>query len=895
MLKYFKGNGKATWLLKDENDCPADATFETVLSLEFNPDDLESTLEQAYWGPLYFDIDNEKIEEAFADTKDLVKYLVRAYNLNPEVDLQIFSTGKKGFHILVNPYLIIDKKGYKLLPYRYKLMATSMKNAAGSNIDMAVYSGKKGRMWRIANKQREDNQRYKVAISYTDIIAEDVDYVISKSAEPGESIKGWTKVKKNSLLVSLFKTCDIPVHTSKNVIDTKVLKSMDIPKGITKLAALEDIKPDARFNGLILNASVYSARVGWTEAQTMSYFEKILDFNSSVYKTRESKLEHFKSIFHFVKENEDYKFDCQFLATVVDINCTEMQAIADGAELEEDEEIDEDFGVYAKNNSYYLATGEGSRRLTGFIIKILYDIKDQNGEISYEVYIKNSRGRSRTFIVPENAFSTKAAFAKYLSPDFPIFCSDRELAMIAWHIRTNEPTMQIGRDYIGLHYIDSKWHYANEHGSVSLDNDYDRVKVSAKSLTIVNTSLDKKFEPLAKADLEKTARALFEFNVPQVTVPLALWFIGTFMKPHYQEAFSQYPLLFVFGEAGAGKTTSILKLRRLFAMDDVALKSIADVTQFSLMAACNSSNMIPLILDEYKPMMMREAQAQLVSRLIRGAYNASKGERGTANQEIVSYYYRAPIVLLGEQSIIETAVQHRVIEVQLTRQYIYKIPKGKFDILDDLPLESLGKMFLTFCMSIKPAEIKKTFEHANKLVIEAGLNVPERPLFNISVLRNTLGYFNEFLRQNGVNIGSFMEEAFDVYLKHIISGNTIIDSLINKNDVIKILEVFNQMADFSTAQVNIVANSHYLYKDGVLYLDIEAIYPLFAKYNKDYSLGLFDPGYVSFLKMLQKESFCLGLGKSKVIGDKVKIVASLEARAMTSLDIAFTNMVPKGQ
>ena len=59
MLKYFKGDGKSAWLLRDEQDCPKDSTFETVLSLEFNPDDLESTLDQTYWGPFYFDIDNE--------------------------------------------------------------------------------------------------------------------------------------------------------------------------------------------------------------------------------------------------------------------------------------------------------------------------------------------------------------------------------------------------------------------------------------------------------------------------------------------------------------------------------------------------------------------------------------------------------------------------------------------------------------------------------------------------------------------------------------------------------------------------------------------------------------------------------------------------------------------
>ena len=101
------------------------------------------------------------------------------------------------------------------------------------------------------------------------------------------------------------------------------------------------------------------------------------------------------------------------------------------------------------------------------------------------------------------------------------------------------------------------------------------------------------------------------------------------------------------------------------------------------------------------------------------------------------------------------------------------------------------------------------------------------------------------------------------------------------------------MADFSTAQVNIVANSHYMYKDGFVHLDIESIYPLFSKYNKDYNLGLFDPGYVSFMKMLQKESFCGSLGRNRIIGDRVKVIAALDYSRMKSMDIACTNLVPK--
>ena len=890
-LKYFKKDGKVKWHLTDENHIPTDMVFETVLSLESNPDDLESKLDQKYWGPFYIDIDSEDLQEALDEARIVAKYLVNGYQLNPSTDLKFFATGKKGFHILLNPFTFMDVKPKAMLPYRYKMMAAGIARSTGVTLDMVVYSGGKGRMWRLPNVER-DNGKFKVELSYTSLIAEDIDFIHNNlCTEPRDLSAPFKKVDRNPLVTSWFKASEVKEFKSTKPVSDSDLNDMDIPDCISRLKDLDGIGKDVRFNSLILNAATYGARMRWTEAQALKYFIPTLDYHSSVYKTRDDKVDHFSNVFGFVSTNPEYKFDCGFICKVVDNPACNTCPIKVGQDAEG---ADEEFGIFIKNNSYYIQDGDSARRLSGFTMKILHDIVMDNGDTFYDLEIVNARGKRKTVTIPENVFHAKAAFTKYLSPDFPLWCSERELAMVGWYLRKDDPNEQIGRDFIGLHWEAKEWHYANEQGSISLAGTIDKVKVNAKSLTIVNTKLDFDWPKIEKEALEKTVDSLLEFNVAQVVIPSVGWFLASFMKPHYDKAFSQFPLLFFFGEAGSGKTSTGLVLRRLYAMADTALKSIADVTQFSLMAACNSSNLVPLILDEYKPMMMKETQAQLVSRLIRGAYNSSRGERGTASQEIIAYYYRAPIMLLGEQSIIETAVQHRVIEVQLTRMYMKEKPEGAkhIEFLRDAPLESIGKEFLTFVMGIKPAEIKKKV----LAVIEGydgSLPLPERPLYNHAVLKVTYEYFDEFLLSNGVNRTKEINAKFAEYETFITVGNHVIDSIINKNDVIKIIDLFNLLANIQSSPYPILQNVHFGTSDDdkELYIDVETMFPLFSKYNKEYHLGMFDMGMTSFMKMLQKESFCKIISRSKLIGKNAKLIAVLNVERCKEYEVNLSNFI----
>jgi len=98
------------------------------------------------------------------------------------------------------------------------------------------------------------------------------------------------------------------------------------------------------------------------------------------------------------------------------------------------------------------------------------------------------------------------------------------------------------------------------------------------------------------------------------------------------------------------------------------------------------------------------------------------------------------------------------------------------------------------------------------------------------------------------------------------------------------------MADFNASPVPIINNIHYAHKDGLIYLNIQSVYPLFSKYNKDYSLGIFDPGYVSFLKMLQKEPFCMDIGNSVKISKSKALTVTLSVKELELREIQMSRL-----
>lgn len=171
--RYYTTTGAHTWTPASsaeletmlQGDNPPE--YRTVLAIQdttdldrMTPDELRKV---RYSGPAYFDLDGETVGEAIGAFKALLGKL-QAQGL--ELDAcRLFATGGRGFHLEIPGACFapggLPAEGVMALPTIYREMAHGLYVEC---MDMRVYSAKKGRMWRVPNRRR-DNGLFKVAIT----------------------------------------------------------------------------------------------------------------------------------------------------------------------------------------------------------------------------------------------------------------------------------------------------------------------------------------------------------------------------------------------------------------------------------------------------------------------------------------------------------------------------------------------------------------------------------------------------------------------------------------------------------------------------------------------------------------------------------------------------------
>ena len=146
---YSIGTGKGAWQdvtpaeLREMLEGTSPPAFRTVL-VRHGAD--------TYQGPFHIDVDADDIEEAIeAMRKVLDKLEALGLDLNAA---RLFATGGKGFHAEVPEACFMSKPGpVEGLPRIYSQMAHA---EYVDYWDLRVYSGGRGRLWRVPNVFRPD-------------------------------------------------------------------------------------------------------------------------------------------------------------------------------------------------------------------------------------------------------------------------------------------------------------------------------------------------------------------------------------------------------------------------------------------------------------------------------------------------------------------------------------------------------------------------------------------------------------------------------------------------------------------------------------------------------------------------------------------------------------------
>jgi hypothetical protein len=515
-------------------------------------------------------------------------------------------------------------------------------------------------------------------------------------------------------------------------------------------------------------------------------------------------------------------------------------------------DYDSSLGIEIVHNCYFRRTDSGRTQLTTFvivpnsIIRFVDVLTEAEFTINTTLIADNKHAQNVVFTQPD--WASKSALIKKLPhPDFAYIGGDTDVQRLFKVVAQVKVPQKTGVKVIGLHKVDDKWHYVSKEGSLGPNGEENEL------LLETDYYLPTKIIPCPApnvAEIDQIMDSLFEFNMREATVPLVGWFVASFFKERIFEFTRQFPLLFIFGAAGAGKTQTILNLKRLFSLEIDNIKSIADVTGFTLIKAANSNNTIPLMLDEYKSTTFSQFQVKMVSKLIRAAYNNEVGERGTASQEIRTYFYRAPIILAGEQTVTEPAARDRIIEV-----HIYKTTSAphlpKFKALQEAPLEKLGKLLLTHALSISDDEIKELLEYCYEIVPDY---YTDRPRLNQSIMVMGIKLLAKVLEPFGHK--KKIEDVLHEHLSRDDKQQQEDFEEAQKSDIDKILEAISLMSD---TDERYVLSKDYEYdideKGEILYLNLRLAYTKFMKFAGEYNVEADAMNYTSAIKLMKKEPY----------------------------------------
>ena len=215
-------------------------------------------------------------------------------------------------------------------------------------------------------------------------------------------------------------------------------------------------------------------------------------------------------------------------------------------------------------------------------------------------------------------------------------------------------------------------------------------------------------KPFITADeLKELGAMLLTCNEPAKTTPVLAWSAGCFIKPHLKRNEAKFPHLFLVGEQGGGKSTTLERVilpifsrSRILAADQT--------TNFTIMRQSNSSNIMPQAIEEFKPAKLDKYTLNNLYNLFRNAYDVHEGVRGRADQMMNKYDLLAPIVIAGEESADEAAIRERSIELLYTKRDVEnETYETVFNELIDRPelLSAFGRTLLDVALQTTPKEV----------------------------------------------------------------------------------------------------------------------------------------------------------------------------------------------
>lgn len=892
----FKSDKREPWRFYSEEqlqsaELPGPPAFKTVLTVDQDPEQvtengLNAVETVLYMGPMYFDFDShDDIDLVLAEVNAVIDHLMNKLDIPAEF-IHCWLSGGKGVHITVPAQVFGVKKPTKFLPMIYReIMLTVLKGAglqSPCTLDESVYSCGKGRMWRCEGVPRPGSGAYKVGTTpneLADMNSEEYHALCASprpataQPQPGKNIS-FAKAEHLLKGAKVAATRKVKAMNAACVVPKEAMRQWEgIPGCIEKLITDGD-SGNSNWNQAAMQLAAYiSAR--YDKSEEKEYMETLVrpfvkNVESSSRPSENERLKHVQGQLNRAFSGS-VKFAPGALIATIGSPCRQCPICrADVASGETKQEDVANFNSAVRirwdTNGYFLVGEDSSRQLSNFTFwpKLeVFELEPYTTEKGHTGWRNTERkelvgklivdGSSEVVEVsiPERAWSSKRDLISAVKGrDAAVYAGDGEIqkmlvALLKFArdksedkeldkmIRANVCGIVLDRGEKGTtaHYVEA----GNAITSLGGRSPYRFDGNARQSPALINGS-----NPLPDdEELATVMKALCNVNEPVQVAMLLGWFVSCHFREHIQFEEPQFPLLNIFGNAGAGKSCLAMLIAMINGIDyhKAELQNVEVGTLFPLTKYVSSSTTVPRLIEEVNPVQLGNTRYGQILGILKAAWSHAPIQRGkigsdrelTVSEDRVS----APLVYTSEQSATAPALRSRSVEVRLQAKSLenqHYRNSYKTAMRHRSALLRMARALVTVALGTSPTALLKIL-HSKADVINKALD--DRPRWSMQCCLTGLHMLIHTMKEfevGGVEEVERLERELITYLGGRV---TEVERGKSASEVDRVLSAMNTMADDTFEdRVRLMPGKHYWRQGDSLYLVLQSCLPRYHAYSK---------------------------------------------------------------
>ena len=870
-----------------------------------------------YRGPLYFDIDcKDDLGQAISSAQELLGKLARMGV--PRGCIKIYLSGSKGLHILVDELLFAGFRPFLRLPEIYKEMARDL---FVIGLDFSVYSSGRGNSFRIVNLQRHDG-KYRVPVT-ADELAE---LTVERYHELVKAPRSVEFDNPQGLVVhelrGLFKEAKKRVTSKPKLVIIASSADMEairepVPVCIQMLCDSESLKPDASYNQAATQLATYIVRARVSQSVAESLAARLASSaKSSKYSTPKMRRDHIEAQIRYVEHTPSFSFGCNAIRALLSKRPCEGCAIEAG--VNKDGNPDADLSAVAEADGYYFGQGDSKHRISNFTLQpidVFIDVP-QDGTSPRRVGTRMSVMKGGVevdkLIFKEPGYASRSAFLREFEglSDLTFQGSDLDVQRIKVAVYRDDQDMgeifQVYTAGVHLDFVDNSPLLTYVEPDMSINS----VKVRGTHQFLGNLLARPYFAHTTMCergdqDVDLALHHLLKINQKHEIGLMIGWCIAAHFKTHFMHLYSQFPILSLWGSAGAGKSKTAGLITWLNGTDYMLKDSgvsAPSTSHYAMLEYLSSTTTIPRIIEEFNKSKMSSKTYKDVVERIKQAWNGEstlkgrlgRGNMGRTNAEAIAIPLSSPLIVISEQEIEVPAIQERSIRVHLTKikrahcKNHFRLATAGRD-----HLRRLGKAIMASALTTPPEDIEALMEKASELLPP---EMDDRPRFSLQVAIVGLWKLKEVCEQ----LRLFQSlDALDLVIKVMIdhcahSGDgyvqSEIDLVVQKISVM--VAISRSAEEAGQGNMHLAEALHYTVTPEYLILDPILSHASYTRYcNVDErSTPVINSG-AQFVKLIHEEPYFVkhepyaGMG-----GGRPMLFLSLQELQAKNIDISLLGL-----